>query len=264
MGCQDPKAVMLSAEGLHPSPLRHIKDPNAFILRVGDDQVLHSKARSWCAAFSARGGAAICTATLIAKSRVSIHLLHTGLSPQSSRSLQTGVQSTSQTISRSSQFIIPLREASAWRPQARVVLVSLPAVGGIEHRRHYWHGLSGCQLPKLWFLHITMKFILPLLCRWCCTVSRGRQADGMCQDYKAQCATFEWKLYGLGDFLHVLLQACKQPSLGLKQEEIRVIQTALPIPCGNFFWSCPFKFSLRPWNRLIYFCCRPKVAIQND
>jgi hypothetical protein len=41
MGRQDPEAVMFPAEGLNPHPFGHVPHPDALILRVGHDDVLH-------------------------------------------------------------------------------------------------------------------------------------------------------------------------------------------------------------------------------
>ena len=41
VGAQDPEPVVLPPESLHASALGHVKDADALVLRIGDDQVLH-------------------------------------------------------------------------------------------------------------------------------------------------------------------------------------------------------------------------------
>jgi len=47
VGRQDPKAVVLPPEGLHPCALGHVPHPDALVLRVGDDDVLYESASGY-------------------------------------------------------------------------------------------------------------------------------------------------------------------------------------------------------------------------
>lgn len=40
MSSENPEAIMVPPEGLHPSPFGHIPHPDALILRIGKDELL--------------------------------------------------------------------------------------------------------------------------------------------------------------------------------------------------------------------------------
>ena len=46
MGAEDPESVVLPPESLHAGTFGHVKDADALVLGVGDDQVLHDSCTS--------------------------------------------------------------------------------------------------------------------------------------------------------------------------------------------------------------------------